>query len=87
MRWRIDEDILVGYYEIMAKTIEFETELTGGRTLRIPPEIAAALPSKGKATIFVFVDMDPEDTAWRQAAYEQFLSDDSEEDAVYDKYR
>lgn len=70
----------------MTKTIEFETELTGSHTLSIPPEIAAALPSKGKVTIVVFVNMDPEDTAWRKAAYEQFLSDDSEEDAVYDKY-
>jgi hypothetical protein len=71
----------------MVKTIEFETELTGSQTLSLPPEIAAALPSKGKATIVVFVNMDPEDTEWRKAAYEQFLSDDSEEDAVYDKYR
>lgn len=45
------------------------------------------MPSKGKATIVVFVDMDSEDSAWRKAAYEQFLSDDSEEDAVYDKHR
>ena len=67
--------------------IEFEIELTGSQTLSIPPEIAATLPSKGKATIVVFVNMDPEDTEWRKAAYEQFLSDDSEEDAVYDKYR
>jgi hypothetical protein len=71
----------------MTKTMEFETELTGSQTLKIPPEIAAALPPKGKVTIVVFVDMDPEDAAWRKAAYEQFLSDDSEEDAVYDKYR
>jgi hypothetical protein len=71
----------------MVKTIEFETELTGSQTLSLPPEIAAALPSKGKATIVVFVNMDPEDTEWCKAAYEQFLSDDSEEDAVYDKYR
>jgi hypothetical protein len=71
----------------MTKTIEFETELTGSPTLRIPPEVAAALPPKGKVTIVVFVDMDPEDAVWRKAAYEQFLSDDSEEDAVYDKYR
>lgn len=71
----------------MIKTIEFETELTSGHTLNIPPEIAAALPSKGKATIVVFVNMDPEDTAWRKAAYEQFLSDDSEAGIVYDKYR
>ena len=71
----------------MTKMIEFETELTGSHTLSIPPEIAAALPSTGKATIVVFVDLDPDDTTWRKAAYEQFLSDDSDEDAVYDKYR
>jgi len=71
----------------MTKAIEFETELTGSHTLSIPPEIAAALPSKGKVTIVVFVDLDPDDTTWRTSAYEQFLSDDSDEDAVYDKYR
>jgi hypothetical protein len=59
----------------MIKTIEFETELTDSHTLSIPPEIAAALPPKGKVTIVVFVDMDPEDSLWRKAAYEQFLSD------------
>jgi hypothetical protein len=69
------------------KTIEFETDLTGSPTLKMPPEIADALPQTGKATVVVFLEMDPEDTAWRQAAYEQFLSDDSAEDAVYDKYR
>ena len=67
----------------MTKTIEFETELTAGSTLSMPPETATALPSKGNTTIVVFVNMDPEDTAWREAAYEQFLSDDSAEDAVY----
>jgi hypothetical protein len=71
----------------MAKTIEFETELTGGRTLELPPEIASALPSSGKATVVMFVDLDSEDTTWRREAYEQFLSDDSEEDAGYDRYR
>lgn len=71
----------------MTKTIEFETELTGSRTLKLPMEIASALPSKGKATVMVLVDMDTEDSTWRRRAYEQFLSDDSEEDAVYDKYR
>ena len=71
----------------MTKTIEFETELTGGRTLKLPPEIASALPLRGKATIMVLVDMDPEDSAWRRMVYKQFLRDDPEEDAVYDKYR
>ena len=47
----------------MPRTIEFETELTGGKTLELPPEIASALPSRGKATVVVFVDVDPEDGA------------------------
>jgi hypothetical protein len=71
----------------MPRTVEFEAELTGGRTLDLPPEIASALPSRGKATVVVFVDMDPDDAAWQRAAYEQFLSDDSEDDATYDRYR
>jgi hypothetical protein len=70
----------------MTKTIEFETELTGENTLSMPPEVAEALPPTGKATVVVILDLDPDDTAWRQAAYQQFLSDDSAEDAVYDKY-
>ena len=71
----------------MPRTIEFETELTGSHTLNLPPEIASVLPSQGKATIVVIVDLDPEDAAWQKAAYQQFLSDDSEEDATYDRYR
>jgi hypothetical protein len=71
----------------MTRTIEFETELTGSRSLSVPPEIASTLPTTGKVTVVVFVDMDPEDAAWRKAAYEQFLADDSEEDASYDRYR
>ena len=72
-------------HAVMTRTIEFETELTGSRSLSVPPEIT--LPTTGKVTVVVFVDMDPEDAAWRKAAYEQFLSDDSEEDASYDRFR
>ena len=71
----------------MSRTIEFETELTGSRTLELPPEIASAWPLHGKATIVVFVDMDPDDAAWQAGAYQQFLADDSEEDTTYDRYR
>ena len=71
----------------MPRSIEFETELTGGSVLELPPEIASALPSQGKATVVVFVDMDPEDAAWQRGAYKQFLSDDAQEDAAYDRYR
>jgi hypothetical protein len=69
------------------KTVEFETELSDDRTLKIPPELALTLPRRGKATVVVCIDMDTEDAVWRAAAYEHFLKDDSEDDAVYDKYR
>lgn len=68
------------------KTLEFETELTGEPNLKVPPEVAAALPDKGKATIILCIDMDPEDDTWKDAAYAHFLKDDSEEDCIYDKY-
>lgn len=71
----------------MPRSIEFETELTGGCTLDLPADVASVLPPTGKATVVVFVDMDPEDAEWQRAAYDRFLSDDPEEDAVYDRYR
>ena len=67
-------------------TIEFETELIGRRSLEIPTTVFDYIPSSGKAIVQVHVDLDPEDCEWRKASYEQFLRDDSDEDAVYDRY-
>ena len=50
----------------MSRTIEFETELTGGNTLALPPGIASTLPSRGKATVVVFVDMDADQSDWHE---------------------
>jgi hypothetical protein len=52
----------------------------------MPPEVASSLPSSGKATVVLFLNMDPEDAVWQRDAYKQFLSDDSEDDASYDRY-
>ena len=40
----------------------------------------------GKARVIVLVEEDGDDAQWRKAAYERFMSEDSPEDAVYDKY-
>jgi hypothetical protein len=56
----------------MPRSIEFETELTGGKTLELP-EIASG-------------DLDSEDAAWRKRAYELFLADDSEKDSTFDRH-
>ena len=68
------------------KAIEFETELHGGEELPIPPQVASQLPETGKAKVILLLEEDSEDATWRQAAYERFLSEDSSEDSVYDKY-
>jgi hypothetical protein len=63
---------------------EFTTDLTPEA---VPPEIADQLPKSGRARVIV-VPMpstnDERDAEWRAGAYEQFLRDDSPEDAVYD---
>jgi hypothetical protein len=79
--------------------IEFETVLHGEPTLVIPPDVVARLPKSGRATVVFFVkgglvedgigdegQADPEEADWRRASYEQFMKDDSSDDAVYDAY-
>ena len=67
--------------------VEFITQLNGATVLQIPSEAAAQLPKSGKARVIVLTDEDASDTEWRSAAYEQFLREDSSEDAIYDSLR
>jgi len=67
-------------------SIEFETELSGEPALVLPPEVLAQLPKSGRVKVVVLLQDDPEDEQWRRASYEQFMKDDSPEDAVYDAY-
>jgi hypothetical protein len=54
--------------------------------LAIPKDIAAQLPKAGKARVIVLTD-EGDDTDWRLGSYQQFLRDDSPEDAIYDSSR
>lgn len=67
--------------------VEFTTELSGAAVLQIPPDVAAKLPKAGRARVIVLPDEDTDNAEWRSAAYEQFLRDDSPEDAIYDTLR
>jgi hypothetical protein len=67
--------------------VEFTTELGGVAVLPIPREIAARLPKSGKARAIVLTDEAIDEAEWRAGAYEQFMRDDSGEDAVYDSLR
>ncbi len=67
--------------------VQFTTELNGAAVLSIPQGIAAQLPKSGRARIIVLTDQDAEQAEWRAGAYEQFLREDSAEDAIYDSLR
>jgi hypothetical protein len=74
-------------YSLHMKAVEFTTELSGAAVLPIPGEVAAQLPKSGKARVIVLTEEDTDEAGWRAGAYEQFLRDDSAEDAVYDSLR
>jgi len=68
------------------RAVEFTTELGKKPVVTIPQEVADKLPKSGRARIIVLTPDDPEDALWRAGAYEQFVREDSPEDAVYDSY-
>ncbi len=74
-------------YVSSMRAVEFTTERGPEPVLAIPLEAAAQLPKAGKARIIVLTAEDCDDAKWRLAAYEQFMRDDSPEDAIYDTYR
>ncbi len=74
-------------YSYCMNAVEFTLELSGAAVLPIPREIAMRLPKSGKARIIVLTDDATDEAEWRAGAYEQFLRDDSAEDAVYDSLR
>lgn len=67
--------------------VEFITELNGANALPIPQEVAARLPKSGKVRVIVLAPDDPDDPDWRRFTYDQFLRDDSDEDAIYESLR
>ena len=66
--------------------IEFTTELTDSSVLNIPISLASQLPKTGKVRVIVLTD-ETGDAEWQLGAYEQFLRDDSEEEAIYESLR
>ena len=68
------------------RVVEFTTELGKKPVVTIPREVADKLPKSARARIIVLTPDDPEDALWRAGAYEQFVREDSPEDAVYDSY-
>lgn len=68
------------------QSIEFITELSADPVLRIPQEVATQLPKTGRVRVIVLAAHEGDDVGWRHSAYEQFLRDDSSDDAIYDSW-
>ncbi len=64
------------------RAVEFTIELGNKPVVTIPREVADKLPKSGRARIIVLMPDDPEDALWRAGAYEQFVREESPEDAV-----
>lgn len=68
------------------KALEFEAEVENN-TLRIPDNFSNIIPSHLKAKIIILFEDDVEENEWRRNSYQQFLKDDSTEDAIYERSR
>ncbi len=66
--------------------VEFTAELSGNAVLAIPREIAIQLPKTGTARVIILTN-GSDDAEWRLGAYEQFMRDDSVDDAIYDSIK
>jgi hypothetical protein len=73
-------------YAVGMRAVEFIADLSGGKVLTIPGEVAAQLPKTGKARVIVLT-ADTDEAEWRTAAYEQFLREDPPGDAIYESLR
>jgi hypothetical protein len=68
------------------KAVEFTTELSDASLLEIPKAAAVQLPKTGRARVIILTE-ESDDAEWRSISYQQFLRDDSSEDAIYESIR
>lgn len=67
------------------KVLEFEAEVPGDGTLKIPNEIAVQIPDHEQVRVLLLVGDSSEDEDWERLGAEEFLSGYSESDAIYDQ--
>jgi hypothetical protein len=67
------------------KAVEFETQLNEDRTLSVPPEVAAQVPSGEVLRVLILFAKSDEDADWQRLTAEQFLKGYPESDAIYDE--
>jgi len=67
------------------KAVEFESRVTSGDSIQIPPEIAGELPEGSQVrVILLWVGSEEED--WHRLSREHFASAYAPEDSVYEHF-
>jgi hypothetical protein len=74
---------------IAGKALEFQAQVGADQTLRLPPEIAAEIPSGRRVRVLLLIDdaddEAAEDAAWRHYALERFFEGEEEFDGLYEQ--
>lgn len=65
------------------KTLAFETEVSEGHTLKIPPDLTQQVGVHQPVRVILLVG-NGDDQAWKLLTADQFLKGYSDSDAIYD---
>lgn len=67
------------------ETYQFEATLQPDQHVRVPPEIAQALPAGQTVRFIIVVEDDTEDADWKRYGLEQLFKGHGEEDDAFDQ--
>ena len=67
------------------ETYQFEAVLEADQNLRVPAEIAKALPAGQPVRVVILVEDDSEDEDWNRFTLDQFFKGHGEDDDAYDQ--
>ncbi len=67
------------------KAVEFETTVSRGGEIVLPPELARDIPSGEIVRVVLLWDAQPTDSTWRQAGRRRFEEAYCPEDSVYEQ--
>ena len=67
------------------KAVEFESTITPGGQITLPPEVISEIPPGEQLRIVVMWETADSDLAWRRAGRERFEAAYAPEDSVYEQ--
>ena len=66
------------------KFLEFQTQIASDGTLKLPPDIAAQIPSDDLVRVVLVLGDSSEDADWKRLTADRFLAGYSQGDDIYD---